>query len=142
MLYGLTERTAGAVKQLLADGGGVGGRATSGAAARGVTWVKVTGAAVSGWHPGVVQVADGGSLVDGTDAVQVAAGDGTALAAGHPYLCTRAEDASDDTPRFHALGSKLRQVTLTAVTAVACVGGELVVTTTTYTLTGRDLTIS
>ncbi|MDY3558127.1 hypothetical protein R5W23_000848 [Gemmata sp. JC673] len=101
-LYGLTARTAGDVKQLLVDGGAVGGRASSGSVARGVAWVKVTGAASSGWYPGVVSLDEGGTFMDLTTAVKVSAANAVALTTGNRYLCTRTGDDSAGA-RFRAV---------------------------------------
>lgn len=99
-LYALTPRTAADVRRILQDGGSVGGRATSGAPARGITWVMVTWSPGSGWHNGVVSLDDSGTWSDLTDTVQVKAADGSALVVGQRYLCTRCGDASDGTARF------------------------------------------
>lgn len=99
-LYGLTARTAEGLRGLLADGGSIGGRATSGAAARGATWVKVTGSPTSGWYPAVVSIDDDGTFTDLADAVKVASSDGSALTSGTRYLCTRTGDATDGSARF------------------------------------------
>ncbi len=102
-LYGLTARTAGELRRLIADGGKTGGRASAGAEGRGVSWVKVTGAAVSGWHPGVVSLDQAGAWEDLTTAVKVAAADGSTLATGRRYLCTRTGDLAD-VARFRTQG--------------------------------------
>jgi hypothetical protein len=103
--YVIGSRTAGRLRQLLADGGdSSGGRPSSGIAARGSTWVKVTGAAVSGWYPGVVSLDQNGSFADNTLAVKVKTVDGSALTSGSRYLCTRTgNDPSDNSPRFRTL---------------------------------------
>ncbi len=101
-LYALTARTAGQLRQLLADGGGTGGRATTGAPARGSTWVKVTGAVVSGWYPGVVSLDVDGAWEDLTGPVKVKSADGSALTSGNRYLCTRTGDDSSGA-RFRTL---------------------------------------
>lgn len=98
-LYGLTERTTNNLRQLLANGGEPGGGATTAPAARGVTWVKVTGAVSSGWYPGVVSIDDRGTFTDLVTAVKVRAADGSALTNGARYLCTRTGD-DGNTARF------------------------------------------
>src|SRR4051812_26051708 len=95
-LYGLTERTAGEVRKWLADGGERGGEPSSGAAARGVTWVKVTGPIDDGWHPGVVSLDVDGAWSDLADVVYVAAADGSELVEDNRYLCTRTGDDGAD----------------------------------------------
>lgn len=100
-LYGLTARTAGELKRLIANGGGIGGRATTGSAARGSTWCKVTGAPDGdGWHPGLVSLDVAGEWEDLTAEVLVAAADGSDLVEDERYLCTRTGDAADGTARF------------------------------------------
>lgn len=96
-IYGLTPRTAGQLRQLLADGGEVGGRQRGYTAARGVTWVKVTDAPdADGWHAGVVSLDRFGEFVDLDLDVWIAAADESGLAVGVRYLCTRTGDDDDD----------------------------------------------
>ncbi len=103
-LYGITSRTRERIRQLLDDGGKVGGRSTTGATARGVTWVKVTGAAVGDWYPAVVSLDTEGEWEDLTAGVHVAS-DSAALATGERYLCTRTGDADDGTAQFRSITS-------------------------------------
>ena len=99
-LFALSQRTAADLRRVLQDGGSVGGRTPSGAAARGLTWVKVTDAPDGdGWHPGVVSLDDRGTWTDLTTPVLVAADDGSELTADRRYPCTRTGDA-DGTARF------------------------------------------
>ncbi len=103
-LYGLTARSADQFRQLVADGGATGGRASNGAPARGLTWVKVTGAAVAGWHPALVSIDQAGAFVDGTVAAEVASSDGSTLATGTRYQATRTGDnATTGAARFRAV---------------------------------------
>lgn len=104
-LYGLTPRRMTEVKRLLEDGGAVGGRASGGAEARGFTWVKVTGAAVDGWYPGVVSLDQAGVWEDQEDGpVMVTAGDGPELVEDNRYPCSRTGDDPDTgVARFRTL---------------------------------------
>ncbi|VTR95246.1 unnamed protein product [Gemmata massiliana] len=108
-LYGLTSRSAHQVRQKVLDNGGTAGEQTARAhQVRGTTWVKVTGAAVSGWHPGVVSLDTTGTWEDQENKVLVASSDGTSLTTGKRYLCTRTGDDSFDetaTARFRAEAS-------------------------------------
>jgi hypothetical protein len=102
--YFLTARTAERIKQLLADGGKVGARATTGSAARGLTWCKVTGAESGGWYPAVVSLDQAGEFEDLTAVVHVAAAG--ELAEGERYPCTRTgDDPADGTARFRVTAS-------------------------------------
>lgn len=103
-LYGLTARTADRVRQLLADGGEVGGRASSAPQARGVTWVKVTSSAdADGWHGAVPTQHMADAWQDGTLSVLIAAPDGRDLVGGNRYLATRTGDDDGGTPRYRAV---------------------------------------
>jgi len=104
MLFGLTAKTRDQVARKLAERDKlVAARGNAGALARGVTWVKVTGAISSGWYPGLVSLDIDGAFVDLADAVQVKAGDGSILTSGVRYACTRTSDHSDGRPRFEAI---------------------------------------
>jgi hypothetical protein len=102
MLLGTTPRTAAAIRRKLGDVGTV-GKASSGALARGVTWVKVTGAISSGWYPGVVSLDLDGTFADESGAVEVKEAAGGTLINGNRYPCTRTADKSDGTPRFRTV---------------------------------------
>ena len=123
-LYALTQRTADRVRQLVADGGSAGpGPAPTGAAARGVTWVKVTGSPDgSGWHPAVVTLDLNGTWSDLTNVVHVKADDGTRLTSGNRYLCTRTGDDTDGTARFRV--RQPRQVTKGKLDGALAAGGS------------------
>jgi hypothetical protein len=97
-LYGLTARTAGVIRGWMADGGERGTDApSSGAAARGVTWVKVTsGPDGDGWHEGVVSLDVEGVWSDLADTVYVAAADFSELVEDNRYQCTRTGDDTGD----------------------------------------------
>lgn len=101
--YALSERTAHRLQQMLADGGTVGRPATSAPAARGVTWVKVTGPADGGWYPGVVSLDVAGEFEDLDAEVLVAAAGSAELVEDERYLCTRTGDAEEGVARFRAV---------------------------------------
>lgn len=103
-LYGLTTQTAADLKRVISHGDRLGAAVTPRDVTTGVTWVKVTGTPDGdGWHPAVVSIDDGGTWVDGTAEVRVAAADGSDLAAETRYLCTRTGDTDDDVARFRAV---------------------------------------
>jgi len=102
--YVLTARTAGALRQLLDDGGTTAtARANAGARTRGLTWVKVTGSAVGGWYPGLVSIDSDGTFSDLTGVVNVASASGAALVTGTRYLCSRTGDTASGVPRFRTV---------------------------------------
>ena len=102
-LFGLTGRTADALTRKLGEPVNIGGKLRSLPAARGVAWVKVTGVAAGGWHPGVVSLDTDGTFTDLSAAVQIKPVDGGTLANGARYLATRTKNASDGKARFRAL---------------------------------------
>lgn len=118
-IYGLTPRRAVQVKQLCEDGGSTAGGSPLPTAARGPTWVKVTGSPTAGWHPAVVSLDQAGTFTDLTDAVKVAAADGSTLTTGRRYPCTRTGDDTGGIARFRTLpdsagGAFLAQLTTTS----------------------------
>lgn len=123
-LYGLTGRTVDRLGQLLGDYGEAGGRARSGTPARGMTWVKVTGAISGGWYPGVVSMDVNGTWVDLTAAVNVQSADGSALISGSRYLCTRTGDSSGGVAQFRTI----RQFVPTSGVAGLVAAGNFVAT--------------
>lgn len=63
-------------------------------------WVRVTGAAVSGWYPAVVTEMVGGTWTDYPAAVEVSAANGQTLTSGTRYKARQTGPKSDGTPRF------------------------------------------
>lgn len=123
-LYALTPRTADRVRQLVQDGGSVGGPGRSGSAARGVTWVKVTGGPDGdGWHPAVVSLDLDGEWSDLSAAVALRADDETPLTTGNRYPCTRTGDDADGVARFRA--RQPRQFVKGTLAAALTVGGSV-----------------
>lgn len=107
-LYALTGRTAEGLKQLLGDGGRIAPRQTSGAEARGVTWVEVTAAApdADGFYAGKVTTPSGPGWADETVEVLVGGPDADAeLVRDCRYLCTRTGNRADGKARFRAMES-------------------------------------
>lgn len=122
LLHGVTARTRDRIIRKLDERGR--GGAASGAAARGVTWVKVTGAISSGWYPGVVSLDLDGTFADESGAVEVKEASGGVLVNGNRYPCTRTQDKSDGTPRFR--------------TVVLLSTAEALLPTTDYTITATN----
>lgn len=94
------------LRDVIANRAGAGRGESRGAPApaRGLTWVKVTGAPdAQGWHPGLVSLDRDGAFADLADAVQVAAADGSELESGKRYPCTRTGQAADGKARFRTL---------------------------------------
>src|SRR5262245_33213652 len=102
--YVLTARTARDFRQLVDDGGTTAtARPNAGARTRGLTWVKVTGSAVSGWYPGVVSLDLDGTFSDLTGVVNLASASGAALVTGTRYLCSRTGNTASGVPRFRTV---------------------------------------
>lgn len=129
-MFGVTPRTRGRILKKL-DERSLGGRGNSGALARGVTWVKVTGAISSGWYPGVVSLDIDGTFADETGAVEVKEATGGTLVNGNRYACTRTKDKSDGTPRF-------RTVSVAPETPAPALSSQRVFFSSAYTITADN----
>jgi hypothetical protein len=122
--YLVGERSARLLAGLL-DAGGDEPAFARGPGGRAVEWVRVTGGAAP-WWAGVVEV----PLEDGTwqtlAACEVMTAGGPLKAGAWRYLSRRTGDKADGTPRFVA--AMVPTVARSFVTAVACVNGQLNVT--------------
>lgn len=122
MSYVLTDDTYRRLMGKLGEHAGPGRGVAGGGGVRQQCFVRVTGAAVSGWYPAVVT----DPLADGTwvdrAACQVARENGGAMTTGYRYPAQRTGDHTDGTPRF---------VTAKAGHYVAAAGLSFTVTTAT-----------
>lgn len=98
-MYMLSARTAGELRRLL-DQAPTGGGPTFGAGLDGVYWLLVTGAAVSGWHPGTVVRYAGTTQEAYTAAAKVRSMSGDPLRTGLTYPCQRTGDDGSGNPQF------------------------------------------
>lgn len=103
MLYALSELSAKQLRPILAAASPVPNGSSSGLVARQTVHVRVTGAAVSGWYPGVVTHYVAGGWEDLGPCEVTPADPSLPLASGTTYEARRTTDNTNGTARFLAV---------------------------------------